>query len=72
MKLKQSKDLLKIFTRISVNGLLLVILTFGGLYLGMYLDQIFSMSPNLTCLGFILGIILGFKGFVSEVIQAKK
>jgi hypothetical protein len=68
----KDKDLLKIFSRVSVNGLLLVILTFGGLYLGMYLDNILSMTPNLTFLFFFIGIILGFRGFVVEVKNQNK
>jgi len=62
-----NKDLLKIFTRISTNGLLLVFFTFGGLYLGMYVDSLLSFSPNFTCLFFIMGVALGFVGFVREI-----
>jgi hypothetical protein len=40
---------------------------FPGLYAGMHLDKTFGMTPNFTFLGLIIGIALGFKGFIEEV-----
>ncbi len=66
----------RIFTlrlvRISALGLVLVVTSFAGLYLGVYLDHITHMSPNFTLVGLILGIILGFKGFIEETLREKK
>ncbi len=58
--------------RISSHGLVLVIMTFLGLYLGVYLDGVTGMAPNFTLVGFILGVILGFRGFVKEAIIERK
>jgi F0F1-type ATP synthase assembly protein I len=59
-------------TRISGYSLVLVTMTFLGMYGGMYLDKTFGMAPNLTLVGLIAGIALGFKGFVQEVIAERK
>ncbi len=59
-------------TRISALSFILVIMTFLGLYGGMYLDRITDMAPNFTFLGLILGVIIGFKGFVQEAIAERR
>lgn len=59
-------------TRISAYSVVLVTMTFLGLYLGLYLDKIFNMAPNFTLVLLILGIVLGFKGFIQEVIIERK
>jgi len=58
--------------RISGYSLVLVTMTFLGLYGGMYLDRIFGMAPNFTLVGLIAGIALGFKGFIEEVVIERK
>jgi len=58
--------------RISSHGLVLVITTFLGLYLGIYLDRVTGMAPNFTIVLFIVGVILGFKGFVQETILERR
>lgn len=58
--------------RISAHGFVLVISTFLGLYLGLELDQLTSMAPNFTLVGLILGIVLGFKGFIQEAIWERR
>lgn len=42
-------------------GLSLVLATFIGLYIGIYLDGVFSTKPWLTVVFLILGIIAGFR-----------
>ena len=59
-------------TRISGYSLVLVTMTFLGLYGGMYLDRTWGMAPNFTLVGLIAGIALGFKGFIEEVVIERK
>jgi len=59
-------------SRISAYSLVLVIMTFLGLYLGLWLDKVTGMAPNFTLLFLISGIVLGFKGFIQEVIIERK
>jgi len=54
-------------SRISAYSLVLVIMTFLGLYAGLWLDRLTGMAPNFTLLLLIVGIVLGFKGFIEEV-----
>ena len=58
--------------RISSHGMVLVIMTFLGLYLGVYLDGVTGMAPNFTLVGFILGVALGFRGFIKETLNERK
>jgi len=58
--------------RISGYSLVLVTMTFLGLYGGMYLDRVLNMAPNFTLVGLIAGIALGFKGFIEEVVIERK
>ncbi len=58
--------------RISGYSLVLVTMTFLGLYGGMYLDKALNMAPNFTLVGLIAGIALGFKGFIEEVVIERK
>ena len=59
-------------SRISAYSLVLITMTFLGLYGGMYLDKTLGMAPNFTLVGLIVGIALGFKGFIQEVIAERK
>ena len=59
-------------SRISAYSLVLVAMSFLGLYGGMYLDKVLGMAPNFTMVGLILGIVIGFKGFIQEVIAERK
>ncbi len=63
---KVPRKLLNRITRISALSFVLVIMTFLGLYVGLYIDQITNMAPNFTLLGLIIGIVLGFRGFLHE------
>lgn len=58
--------------RISGYSLVLVTMTFLGLYGGMYLDRVLNMAPNFTLVGLVGGIALGFKGFIEEVVIERK
>jgi F0F1-type ATP synthase assembly protein I len=71
-KEKIPRELLQKITRISAHGLVLVVVTFLGLYLGMYIDKVTGLAPNFTFLFLIVGIILGFKGFIQETISERR
>ena len=58
--------------RISGYSLVLVTMTFLGLYGGMYIDKVLGMAPNFTMIGLVVGIVLGFKGFIQEVVNERK
>jgi len=58
--------------RISGYSLVLVAMTFLGLYGGMELDKALNMAPNFTLVGLVAGIALGFKGFIEEVVIERK
>ena len=59
-------------TRISAYSIVLVAMTFLGLYAGLYLDKVLNMAPNFTLLFLIAGIALGFKGFIEEVVIERR
>jgi F0F1-type ATP synthase assembly protein I len=66
------KALANRISRISAYSLVLVTMTFLGLYLGVWLDRITGMAPNFTFLLLITGIAIGFKGFIQEVIIERR
>jgi F0F1-type ATP synthase assembly protein I len=75
MKTKKEKierALANRLSRISAYSLVLVAMTFLGLYGGMYLDRALGMAPNFTMIGLVAGIALGFKGFIEEVVIERK
>ncbi len=59
-------------SRISAYSLVLVVMTFLGLYAGLWLDRITGMAPNFTLLLLIIGIVIGFKGFIEEVVLERR
>lgn len=71
-KEKVPRELVQKITRISAHGLVLVVVTFLGLYLGMYIDKVTGLAPNFTFLFLIVGIVLGFKGFIQEAITERR
>ncbi len=71
-KEKIEKALANRLSRISAYSLVLVMMTFLGLYGGMYLDRVLGMAPNFTMVGLVAGIALGFKGFIEEVVIERK
>ena len=58
--------------RAGALGFVMVICTFAGLYLGLYLDRLTGMAPNFTLVCLVLGIALGFRGVFRETIFKKK
>ncbi len=71
-KVKIPKALANRITRISAYSIVLVAMTYLGLYAGLWLDKVTGMAPNFTFLFLIIGIVLGFKGFVQEVIIERR
>jgi hypothetical protein len=71
-KEKIGKALANRLARISGYSLVLVTMTFLGMYGGMYLDKTLNMAPNFALLGLVVGIVLGFKGFIEEVVIERK
>jgi F0F1-type ATP synthase assembly protein I len=71
-KEKIPRKLANRLTRISAYSIVLVTMTFLGLYVGLYLDKVFNMAPNFTLVFLILGIVLGFKGFIQEAVIERR
>jgi F0F1-type ATP synthase assembly protein I len=69
---KVPRELMNRLVRISAYSIVLVTMTFLGLYAGLWLDKATGMSPNFTFLMLILGIALGFKGFIQEVVIERR
>jgi F0F1-type ATP synthase assembly protein I len=69
---KLPREVTNRLARISGYSLVLVTMTFLGLYGGMYLDKVLGMAPNFTMVGLVAGIVLGFKGFIHEVVIERK
>jgi ATP synthase protein I len=60
---QDTKKALKLVGLASTLGLTIVIATFIGLAVGIWLDKVFDTSPWLTIIFLILGIIAGFRNF---------
>jgi ATP synthase protein I len=60
---EDTRKALKLVGLASTLGLTIVIATFIGLALGLWLDKVFTTSPWLTVIFLILGIIAGFSNF---------
>ncbi len=60
---EDTRKALKLAGLASTLGLTIVIATFIGLALGLWLDRVFDTSPWLTVIFLILGIIAGFRNF---------
>ncbi|MCG6947260.1 MAG: AtpZ/AtpI family protein [Deltaproteobacteria bacterium] len=60
---EDTRKALKLVGLASTLGLTIVIATFIGLALGLWLDRVFDTSPWLTVIFLILGIIAGFNNF---------
>ncbi|MGW8220570.1 MAG: AtpZ/AtpI family protein [Syntrophobacteria bacterium] len=60
---EDTRKALKLVGLASTLGLTIVIATFIGLALGLWLDRVFDTSPWLTVIFLILGIIAGFRNF---------
>ena len=60
---EDTRKALKLVGLASTLGLSIVIATFIGLALGIWLDRVFNTSPWLTIILLIVGIIAGFRNF---------
>ncbi|MBW1980864.1 MAG: AtpZ/AtpI family protein [Deltaproteobacteria bacterium] len=60
---EDTRKLLRLVGFASSLGLTIVLATFIGLALGLWLDKVFDTSPWLTILFLIFGIIAGFRNF---------
>ncbi len=58
---EEDKGLLKRLVWLSSMGISMVVATFIGLYIGVYLDSIFSTKPWFTIIFLIIGIAAGFR-----------
>jgi F0F1-type ATP synthase assembly protein I len=69
---KMPRELANRITRISAYSLVLVGMTFLGLYSGVQLDRMTGMTPNFTFVCLTVGVVLGFKGFIQELITERR
>jgi ATP synthase protein I len=53
--------------KVSIIGIEMVVSTFVGLAIGLYLDGLFETKPWLTILFLVVGIVAGFKNIFLEV-----
>ena len=60
---EDTRKALKLVGLASTLGLTIVIATFIGLALGLWLDGVFDTSPWLTVIFLLLGIVAGFRNF---------
>ena len=60
---EDTRKALKLVGLASTLGLTIVLATFIGLAIGLWLDTVFNTSPWLTVIFLILGIIAGFRNF---------
>jgi ATP synthase protein I len=69
---EDTRQALKLVGLASTLGLTIVIATFIGLALGLWLDRVFNTSPWLTVIFLILGIIAGFRNFYRFMSRSAK
>jgi ATP synthase protein I len=60
---EDTRKALRLVGLASTLGLTIVIATFIGLALGLWLDRVFNTSPWLTVIFLIVGIVGGFRNF---------
>jgi ATP synthase protein I len=53
--------------KLSIIGIEMVVSTFIGLAIGIYLDKKFETAPWLTIVFLIIGIIAGFRNIFREI-----
>lgn len=64
---EDNKGFLKKMVWMTSLGVSMVLATFVGLYIGVYLDDKFSTEPWLTILFLIIGIMAGFRNIYTLV-----
>lgn len=63
----EGRGVLKGLATLASLGITLVVATFIGLAIGIYLDKKFSTKPWLTIIFLILGIAAGFKNIYTVI-----
>ena len=64
---KENKGFLKKVAWMSSLGISMVVATFSGLYIGIYLDKVFSTNVWFTIIFLIIGIIAGFRNIYTLI-----
>ena len=64
---KETQGLIGQLGKLSIIGIQMVVSTFIGLGIGLYLDDKFETSPWLTIFFLIIGIAAGFKNIFTEI-----
>ncbi|HLA51351.1 MAG TPA: AtpZ/AtpI family protein [Thermodesulfobacteriota bacterium] len=64
---EENKGFLKKATWLSSLGISMVVATFVGLYIGVYLDRVFSTDPWFTIIFLIIGIVAGFRNIYTLI-----
>ena len=64
---EKSEGFLKKVTWLSSLGISMVVATFVGLYIGVYLDRVFSTDPWFTIIFLIIGIVAGFRNIYTLI-----
>lgn len=59
---RESRQQLKTAHRVGAVGIELVLATLVGWYGGRYLDGLLETTPYLGYVGFVLGVVAGFRG----------
>ena len=64
---EENKGFLKKAAWLSSLGISMVVATFVGLYIGVYLDRVFSTDPWFTIIFLIIGIVAGFRNIYTLI-----
>lgn len=64
---KDTADLVKRLGKVSIIGIEMVVSTFVGLAIGIFLDKTFETSPWFTFFFLLIGIAAGFKNMFREI-----
>jgi len=64
---KETKGLIRQLGKVSIIGIEMVVSTFVGLAIGLFLDGKFGTSPWLTLIFLLFGIIAGFRNIFREI-----
>jgi len=62
-----TKGMIGQLAKLSIIGIEMVVSTFIGLAIGIYLDNKFETAPWLTIVFLIIGIIAGFRNIFREI-----
>jgi len=64
---EKNEGFLKKAAWLSSLGISMVVATFVGLYIGVYLDRVFSTDPWFTIIFLIIGIVAGFRNIYTLI-----